>query len=515
VLLGGENHDRMSSFTPPGDGEFYHFALGKLGSSLAHIDPKKKGRAMCEIYGAYGWNTGVRLMKYLTDHFLVRGISQYVPHAFSPKEIPDPDCPPHFYAHGENPQYRHFGKLMRYLNRMCHVFSGGLHAAPVAVLYHGEAEWPGGHMYMQKPARQLLEHQIDFDILPSDLFADMAAFNASFDGALKVNGEEYRAFVAPYAEFVTKAFAEFAAKAAAVGFTVIFVDALPAGGCDCRSAADGERLVRQLRACAVTPLSGLANELKRRGIADVRVSASFPRLRYYHYVKDGQHAYMFSNEDPSQVFTGSVTLPLGGEWSAYDAMENVLRPIAARQSDGATVIDLVLRPYESIVAVSDGFAGLPKKAFPAGGARRALAGEWTLSIASAKEYPNFHHPRALAELHNVGKIWPDFSGFMRYEKRFDLEQAPGGPAALSISDAYEGVELWVNGEYAGMKICPPYDFDITGLLKQGQNELRIEVANTLYRQVSAAADIPNFFGPKSIVLEPSGIVGEVAIILTA
>jgi len=184
VLLGGENYDRMSSFTPPGDGEFYHFALGKLGSSLAHIDPKKKGRAMCEIYGAYGWNTGVRLMKYLTDHFLVRGISQYVPHAFSPKEIPDPDCPPHFYAHGENPQYRHFGKLMRYLNRMCHVFSGGLHAAPVAVLYHGEAEWTGGHMYMQKPARQLLEHQIEFDILPSDLFAYMAAFNASFDGAL-------------------------------------------------------------------------------------------------------------------------------------------------------------------------------------------------------------------------------------------------------------------------------------------------------------------------------------------
>jgi len=80
---------------------------------------------MCEIYGAYGWGTGVRTMKYLTDHFLVRGVNVYVPHAFSPKEYPDPDCPPHFYAHGHNPQYRHFQRLMMYMNRVCNLISEG------------------------------------------------------------------------------------------------------------------------------------------------------------------------------------------------------------------------------------------------------------------------------------------------------------------------------------------------------------------------------------------------------
>ena len=39
VLLGGENHTRKG-FMTPGDGEFYHFTLGKLASSGAHIDPK-------------------------------------------------------------------------------------------------------------------------------------------------------------------------------------------------------------------------------------------------------------------------------------------------------------------------------------------------------------------------------------------------------------------------------------------------------------------------------------------
>ncbi|MFR6327621.1 MAG: hypothetical protein ACLUOI_01455 [Eisenbergiella sp.] len=55
---------------------------------------------MCEIFGNYGWAEGAQTMKWLTDFMLVRGINVFVPHAFSPKDFPDPDCPPHFYAHG-------------------------------------------------------------------------------------------------------------------------------------------------------------------------------------------------------------------------------------------------------------------------------------------------------------------------------------------------------------------------------------------------------------------------------
>ena len=40
---------------------------------------------MCEIFGAYGWMEGTKLMKWLVDHMLVRGINWLVPHAFSPK----------------------------------------------------------------------------------------------------------------------------------------------------------------------------------------------------------------------------------------------------------------------------------------------------------------------------------------------------------------------------------------------------------------------------------------------
>ena len=188
---------------------------------------------MCEIFGAYGWNEGVRMMKWLTDHFLIRGINHFVPHAFSPKAFPDPDCPPHFYAHGQNPQFRHFGQLMRYMNRLSHLFNGGRCIAPAAILYHGESQWTGKTQLMQKTARLLTENQIDFDILPSDVFADQNDYPMAFaDGCLTVNGNDYSCLIIPTSEYVTGAVAKFAVEANAAGFPVIFIDELPTGIAD-------------------------------------------------------------------------------------------------------------------------------------------------------------------------------------------------------------------------------------------------------------------------------------------
>jgi len=509
VLPGGENHTRYGFTT--GDGEFFHFTLGKLGSSHAHIDPKKQGRAMCEIFGAYGWKLGVRGMKYLTDHFLVRGINQFVPHAFSPKEFPDADCPPHFYAHGHNPQYRHFGKLMHYLNRVCHLTNGGLHIAPAALLYHGEAEWTGSCMHIQKPARELLEHQIDFDILPSDLFADMSTFKASFDGKLHVNGETYRALIIPYAQYVTKAVASFAAGAVKEGFEVIFIDALPDGISDCSNEAGNSSLLAGLKGCSVVPLRSLSDHLDRKRIREVKISIPFERLRYYHY-RHEHDIYMFSNEDPGIAYEGDITVPASGNAVLYDAYENVLRPVSFEAVEGGTRLHLKIEPYQMAIVifgvVSEGMKLIPAPS--ADGEKTVINGEWTLSFAEAKEYPNFTNEQKIDKLENVGLRYPDFSGFMRYETTFNIKT--GKAAVLVLEDAYEGVEVWVNGENAGIQIAPPYRFDISSLVKDGENHLRIEVANTLDRKVRTMPVEGIYAVLKgSGVAEPSGLIGEVSV----
>jgi hypothetical protein len=505
VILGGEKVGRRN-IASSYEGEFYHFTLGKLGASHGHIDPKKQGRSMCEIFGAYSWSEGTRLMKYLTDHFLVRGINHYVPHAFNPDTFPAIDCPPHFYAHGNNPLYRPFGLLMRYMNRMCHLLNGGTHVAQAALLYHGEAEWTGDCMFMNKPARELLEHQIDFDIVPSDVFARPEKFNSSFDGQLHISDETYRALVIPYAEYLTKATAEFAARAHRAGFPVLFVQGLPSGICDEVDLAAAQHLLDSLKGCSVVPLDGLATTLRANGIWDITLSSAFAPLRYYHY-RHEDDLYMFSNEDPGETFDGDILISKTGDAVLYDAYDNCLRPADCMATEIGTRLHLRLEPYQSVVLVFGDKGANLIHAPAAEGAAIQLSSPWQLSFAEAKAYPEFRDVETIEALANVGLTHPDFSGFLRYETEFEAGMISN--AVLALNDVYEAAEVWVNGSHAGMRICPPYRFALGDIVKPGKNTLRIEVATTLER---ALANGPSFMGPPAgTPYAPTGILGSATI----
>ena len=74
------------------------------------------------------------------------------------------------------------------------------------------------------------------------------------------------------------------------------------------------------------------------------------------------------------------------------------------------------------------------------------------------------------------------------------------------------VEVWINDKYAGMKVCPPYRFNITGLAVTSENQIRIEVANTLDREFRAMEPNSPMLRLRGVTpLAPSGIVGDVTI----
>jgi len=144
-------------------------------------------------------------------------------------------------------------------------------------------------------------------------------------------------------------------------------------------------------------------------------------------------------------------------------MENRLCAVNALTTARGTTVSLELAPYQSVVLIADGFEDLQQAPLPVDPPRHELTGEWTLSIATAKEYPAFHDARTISELHDVGRIWPDFSGFMRYQTRFTLPDPMPASVFLILEEAFEGVEVWVNGVYAGMNVCPPYITDLVRL----------------------------------------------------
>lgn len=502
VMPGQEDVDLNMPPFRSRNGSFYHYGLGKLGSSAAAIEPLKNGDSMCEIFGAYGWAEGVRLEKYLLDHFMVRGINHFVPHAFSGKDYPDPDCPPHFYAHGNNPQYRHFGALMTYGNRVLELINGGRHIAPAAILYHGESDWMGETMASDIVGHRLYDNQIDYDYIPQDVFLDDNAYNMEIsEGTFRVNTQEYKALIVPKLQFVTPHMKEAVKKLQAAHFPVYFIDGLPDG-------VDGE----------VVPLTDIAPLLRRQGAAELSIAPENERVRYYHYEhRDGSAVYLFVNEG-DKVYEGSAAIPDKRACCVYDAWENtVYGADAVWDADaGQTAVPLTLEPLKSQLFIFDKkeyveeLLKQEKRPVIASGEPIKLTETWKRSICRSIEYPNFGEKKEITLPDLLHEEEPYFSGFVHYENRFEAKA--GGQYVLEISDAHEGVEVFVNGTSLGIQIVPTYRYDLSPAVRDGENELVIEVATTLERET---AKFPNpyakYIGQDVTPTSKSGISGSVKI----
>lgn len=476
------------------DPEFFSFALAKLASSHAHIQPLKQGRVMCEIFGAYGWAEGLPLMKWLADHMLVRGVNHFVPHAFSPK-APDPDCPPHFWHGGKNPQYQQFGRLMTYMQRMCHALSGGRHISSVAVLYNPEGEWAGsGYMPFQKVAKALAQQQIDFDFVPMDVLTH--AKTAVLQQKLCINQGFYHALVVSYCALLPYTMLEQLLRLAQAGLPVIFVDGLPDDSCEHREIAP------MLPNFSCVPLDGLAAYVRGRGWDDIQTDSFCPSLRVYHIQRGQTDLVMLMNEDINRDVSTMLTLPFNGRCVIYDAWEN--RLFDAGVKDGK--LSLHLPAGNSLLLVSDGFAAQPYPPYPdITRTGQVLELEFSISLQNAGELGYSPYQKATALFNITGKDGlTRFCGRIKYETVFTVSNAEAYQF-LDLGEVGETAELFLNGVPCGVKICAPYRFDVAGKLRAGQNELVVVVASNL-------AYANRDFYSRFLTLPPSGMLGPVSIV---
>lgn len=508
-LLPGLDHNINKSKTSKGwDGEFFHYCLGKLGSSMGHMDPKKKGRTLCEVYGAYGWAEGNRLMKWITDYMLVRGVNEFVPHSFNPAPYPDIDCPPHFFAHGKNPQFQQFGMLMEYTNRMSHLLSDGVHHAPVMLVYHGEAEWSGNYMAMQKPAAVLTRNQIDFDILPVGVINDNNLVKAEERGsksetaAFKVNQETFMAMVVPYAEAWPKAFLEKLVLLGKAGFPIYMLEQLPERGSE---GDDVTEILAELKGTVlVVPLVELADALREGKIPEFFTGKYEPYLRYYHYEQPDGHIYMINNEHPYETISTRIEIAESGYCYQYDAMTNRLYAVEAKVKEGKTLLDTILSPYEAVVyiftdeaiqdVVRENVQEMFKKKMTANleGAltckveEMEISGPYKVSFVKSELYPAIAEEMTLEELVPLQEIAgkEDFCGIIRYETEILFEGKGKKMERIGLKlDGYsESARVFVNGKDCGCALTAPYIFNITEGLENGNNSLAIEVTTTLVRE---------------------------------
>ncbi len=491
-----EEHQWVSSSR---DGEFFHYGLAKLGSSLAHVDSRKQGNSMCEIFGAFGWQEGIGLMKWLTDHMISRGINHFTPHAFSLKPYPDPDCPPHFYAHGNQPQYRHFDCLMNYMNRLSHLFAGGTYPARIAVLYHADAEWAGEAMLYQKPLRVLQQNQLDCDVIPADLLKEDNEYGAVFEKGIRVAGQHYRILLIPGCEYLPLDAAKFLIEEKEQMFC-LFVGRRPKGICE-QTKEEGA-LIGELGKIEVVPLEGLAKRVKELHRPFVKTAGNLPKLCTYPYLgKDGNKYLFCFNEELEKTLDCPMEIACGTgeeELLYYDAVHNRCSRMECVREKGSLRTELVLEPGEAAVLVIRKKDG---KRFPKYQPFSTWSKTWekagAAGISNLPEPPVLEGPWTIRcqevgketwqelEIVERGLAFPDvtawvikegFCGTLAYETAFSVSKEQAGPYILRISGAVDCGDVFVNGVCTDRVIGSPMYADVN--LSAGENILRLELPLT-------------------------------------
>lgn len=488
-LMPGQNNGKFKAMTTTGwDGEFFHYGLAKMGSSLGYLDENKQGRTMCEVFGAYGWSEGLSLMKYIADHMLASGVNYFVPHAFSMKKYPDPDCPPHFYAHGENPQFPYMHHLVHYMNRIASLISNGYHKAEVAVLYHGEAEWAGESMLTQKPMRALIENQIEFDVIPLEYITQAKLARGHF----QINSQSYQTLVIPYSRKIPKQLMETIDRLLENDVSVILIDALP----DSYVAGDFSLKDKEMLAKAeVCSLENLSQKIQPT-VARLQLTKEAKDLRYFHYQQADFDVVLLFNQSQYKKIDTQIQVPKDMVIQEYNAFDNTVTTFPVERSYHLQLASCEMKVlFYTKQSLS---ASLPAKKQT----KSIRLNKWNIDFTSATESKNYPSLKA-DELPMLGSRddYENFVGTVCYSTKLPDDFRQG---TLEIENANEIVEVFINGKSIGTKISHPYHFDLGSRLEAKETELAIHVINNLGRK---QRDYLSQF----VLFEPIGIYGQVTL----
>lgn len=463
------------------DTAFFQYTLPKMTASCAHFSERKKGRAMCEIFGAYGWAEGLPMMKRLADRMLICGINYYVPHAFSPR-YPDADCPPHFWARGNNPQYPYFKNLIAYMRRCCHMISDGRHIAQAVVLYHAKADWSGEDYFpMERLTRELAANQIDYDMIPAEELE-----KASFpEKKIKVGQETFSLLLVTDRAYWDEETIELMEKLQQKGILVWII-----GEKKSRYAIlEGMKYV----SCDRIPKLLYDQTEEKEYLAEKEGRD----IRILHIRRKKREIYTFFNESGCQEWSGTIQVEMD-KGCLYDPWENKVYPAQI----GQRKVKIHLFPGELLFLVEGEQQEINGGSRYDGGqeGEKLLKLSFRIEIWMESGWQLHCTANTLFDLTERREL-SDYSGPIRYTGRFWLE----GEESFSWIDlgrVGEIANVWLNRIDCGVRISPPYCYRIQNALQKGWNELVIEVVNNMaYRERDGFS--------RYFLLSPSGLLGPV------
>lgn len=309
----------------------------KLASSAAHLFGRP--RAFSESFAAYKPIPNIPQARWIINHQYVRGINLLLVMFFSSTAGTVETYP--FFS---DPQ---FPSLVTYVNRASYLLSLGRPTATIAVYHPTSSLWLGDEQADAAAldiARQLLEHQRDFDFIDEQALSSIL----KLDGPRLTNfsGQSYQAVIIPSATSISTAALNRLRTFAAGGGTVLFLGRKPTLAVS-RSFRDAT-VPEDLSWAQYEPTTELSPRiLEALPPPDVRLDRPCPAIKYLHRRWQDAELYFFFNES-DQPCSATATLRGSGSAQLWDADSGQIFPMASEPAgDGFVRLTLQLEPQAS------------------------------------------------------------------------------------------------------------------------------------------------------------------------
>ena len=111
----------------------------------------------------------------------------------------------------------------------------------------------------------------------------------------------------------------------------------------------------------------------------------------------------------------------------------------------------------------------------------------------------FKHKTGCIDWTDIG--YPFYSGSAIYRTNFNIQKLERKRYFLRCENLYDIVEIEINGKIAGKILWPPKEIEITGFLKEGENQIKMIVTNSIYNLLEGKQKLSGILNPVKILKE--------------
>ena len=347
-------------------------------------------------------------------------------------------------------------------------------------------------------------------------------------GALRVGAMSYRIVVLPHVERIEPALMKRLDAFARSGGALIAVGRLPGRAPGFLATPADHQAVQALSSALfegaqpaahfVRDAGDLAATISPMVAADVALTPTTPDIGVVHRRAGDIDIYFVANTSnvPRDVEARFRTSQNGAEW--WDHVHGTTATLAVRSRNGVRSLSLHLAPYESGFLVCQGTvplvdSGDSPHSVPlvhSGAASPHSAAPIAVTLTRMTFGDEASGPARTGSW-TTDKARQFYSGVVRYEGTFTAPRGPSAGAVLTFGDGSpvtmtplkngtrawldspvrEAAVVYVNGRRAGSVWCPPFEVSLDGLLRDGENAVRIDVAN-LAVNAMAGRPLPDY-----------------------